>query len=197
MDKGLFDERQARAKKIVRVLKRLYPEVKSELHYTTPFQFLVAVVLSAQCTDKRVNMVTATLFKKYHTAKDFAEADPAVFAKEIGSIPFFNNKTKAIIGSGGIVVKKFGGNLPKTEKELVQLPAADNCFCFVVKKRNAPNLFCENGWVGLCKILCGVIFFKKCCSHHIYPLIGTLRRKHHCNEKLERCCIVQFGAVYR
>ncbi|OGG60360.1 hypothetical protein A3C89_03850 [Candidatus Kaiserbacteria bacterium RIFCSPHIGHO2_02_FULL_50_50] len=122
MDKGLFDERQARAKKIVRVLKRLYPEVKSELHYTTPFQFLVAVVLSAQCTDKRVNMVTATLFKKYHTAKDFAEADPAVFAKEIGSIPFFNNKTKAIIGAGEMVVKKFGGNLPKTEKELVQLP---------------------------------------------------------------------------
>lgn len=122
MDKGLFEERQARALKIVRILKRLYPVVKSELTYETQFQFLVAVVLSAQCTDKRVNMVTAELFKKYRTAKDFANANPVVFTKEIGSIPFFNNKTKSIIGAAKMVIEKFGGQVPKTEKELTQLP---------------------------------------------------------------------------
>ncbi|OGG61181.1 hypothetical protein A3C87_03465 [Candidatus Kaiserbacteria bacterium RIFCSPHIGHO2_02_FULL_49_34] len=118
----LLEERKTRAGKMVRVLKKLYPVVKSELDYETEFQFLVAVVLSAQCTDKRVNIVTKEIFKKYRTAKDFAETDPAVFAKEIGSIPFFNNKTKAIIGAAKIVAEKFGGRVPKTEKELVQLP---------------------------------------------------------------------------
>ena len=114
--------RKERAKKIVAYLKRTYPIPKSELTYRTPFQFVVAVILSAQCTDKAVNKCTATLFKKYKTAKDFSQANPAVFTKEIATIPFFRNKTKAIIGAARMVQEKFGGTIPKTENELVELP---------------------------------------------------------------------------
>ncbi len=117
-----LDERKARVKKIVAYLKKAYPEVKSELHHKTAFQFVVAVVLSAQCTDKAVNKVTATLFKKYKTAKDFAAASPALFTKEISAIPFYRNKAKAIIGAAKIVTEKYKGKVPQTEAELVTLP---------------------------------------------------------------------------
>src|SRR3989344_8163457 len=102
-----------RAKKIVAYLKKAYPEPKSELLYKMPFQFVTAVILSAQCTDKAVNRLTATLFKKYKTPRDFAEASQAKFAKEISSVPFFNNKAKAIIGSAKMIQEKFGGKVPK------------------------------------------------------------------------------------
>ena len=115
-------ERVARAKKMLAYLKKAYPTPESELKHTTPFQFVVAVILSAQCTDKAVNKLTETLFKTYKTPGDFADADPATFAKEISSIPFFNNKAKAIIGAGKMVAEKFGGEVPKTEKELTELP---------------------------------------------------------------------------
>lgn len=88
----------------------------------TPFQFVVAVILSAQCTDKAVNRLTATLFKKYKTPRDFANARPTIFTKEISSIPFFRNKAKAIIGAARIVEAKFGGKVPQTELELRELP---------------------------------------------------------------------------
>lgn len=114
--------REERAKKIVAYLKKRYPEPKSELVYKTPFQFVTAVILSAQCTDKAVNKLTATLFKKYKTTLDFARAKPATFAKEISSIPFFNNKTKAIIGAAKMIEEKYDGKVPKTETELVELP---------------------------------------------------------------------------
>lgn len=118
----ISDERATRAKKMVAYLKKAYPEPKSELAYTTPFQFVVAVMLSAQCTDKAVNKLTATLFKKYKSPLDFARAKPTEFTKEISSIPFFNNKAKAIIGAGKMVVEKFGNKVPKMENELVELP---------------------------------------------------------------------------
>ena len=114
--------RKERAQKIVAYLKKTYPIPRSELMHTTPFQFVAAVILSAQCTDKAVNKLTATLFKKYKTAKDFAKADPATFTKEISSIPFFNNKAKAIIGTAKMIQKKYDGNVPKTETEMVALP---------------------------------------------------------------------------
>ncbi len=114
--------RIARAKKIVAYLKKAYPKPKSELAYATPFQFVVAVILSAQCTDKAVNKVTETLFQKYKTPKDFAEADPATFTKEISSIPFFNNKAKNIIAAAKEIEARHGGAVPRSEKELVALP---------------------------------------------------------------------------
>jgi endonuclease III len=115
-------QRKTRAKKIVTYLKHTYPKPKSELKYKTQFQFVVAVILSAQCTDRVVNKVTAKLFKKYRTTSDFARAKPKVLQKEISSIPFFRNKTKAIIGAAKEIVKKHKGKVPKDEHVLQKLP---------------------------------------------------------------------------
>src|SRR3990167_7550313 len=101
--------RKTRAGRIVAYLKKAYPEPKSELHYRTPIQFVVAVILSAQCTDKAVNRLTDTLFKKYKTARDFAKADPEMFTKEISSIPFFRNKAKAIMAAAKKGAQDFCG----------------------------------------------------------------------------------------
>ncbi len=114
--------RRARAKKIVAYLKKTYPEPKSELVYKTPFQFVVAVMLSAQCTDKKVNECTEKLFKKYKTVKDFASADQKVFVKEISSILFFRNKAKAIIATAKLIQTRHGSAVPRSERELVALP---------------------------------------------------------------------------
>lgn len=114
--------REKRARAIVAALKKAYPKPKSELWYKTPFQFLVAVVLSAQCTDKAVNKVTAVLFKKYKTPADFAAAKSAVFQKEISSIPFFRNKAKAIQSAANELVSKHGGKVPRTISALTDLP---------------------------------------------------------------------------
>lgn len=116
------NERKARMKKIVGKLKKMYPTPKSELKYKTNFQFVVAVILSAQCTDKKVNECTDILFKKYKTPADFATANLAMFQKEISTIPFFRNKAKSIIGAAKIVVEEFGGKVPKTIDELITLP---------------------------------------------------------------------------
>jgi len=113
--------RKERARKIVAYLKRVYPKPKSELKCKTPFQFVVSVILSAQCTDKVVNRATEKLYKKYKTSLDFARAKPHVFEKEISSIPFFRNKTKAIIAAAKDIVKNFGGKVPKTARELQSL----------------------------------------------------------------------------
>lgn len=115
-------ERKARARRIVAYLKKAYPVPKSELHYKTPFQFVVAVILSAQCTDKAVNKLTATLFKKYKKPSCFAEANPTVFEREISSIPFFRNKAKHIIAAAMLVSQRYGGKLPRTAEELQNLP---------------------------------------------------------------------------
>ncbi len=116
------EEREKRAKKIVAYLKRAYPKPESELAHKTDFQFVTAVILSAQCTDKAVNKLTETLFKKYKISRDFARAKPTIFTKEISSVPFFRNKAKAIIGAAKIIEAKHNGEVPRTEKELVELP---------------------------------------------------------------------------
>lgn len=115
-------ERKERAKKLIAKLKKMYPKPKSELTYTTPFQFLAAVVLSAQCTDKKVNECTDVLFKKYKKPSCFKNADPKVFEKEISSIPFYRNKAKNIIAAATIVSDDFKGRIPKTVEELITLP---------------------------------------------------------------------------
>jgi len=109
-------------KKIVAYLKKTYPEPKSELEHKTPFQFAVAVILSAQCTDRAVNRLTETLFKKYKTPKDFSAADLAQFTKEISSIPFFRNKAKAIIGAAKGIIEKHKGKVPQDPTALQELP---------------------------------------------------------------------------
>ena len=115
-------ERRARAKKLVAYLKKAYPKPKSELNHQTPFQFVVAVVMSAQCTDKVVNRVTDKLFKKYKTPRDFARAKPKVFEREISSVTFFRNKAKAIKATAQKIEKDFDGKVPQTIAELITLP---------------------------------------------------------------------------
>jgi len=115
-------ERIERARKLVAYLKKAYPNPKTELNYKTPFQLVVAVMLSAQTTDKQVNKVTATLFKKYKTPLDFARAKPQEFEKEISSVSFFRNKAKAIIAAAKKIEKDFGGKIPKTVPKLITLP---------------------------------------------------------------------------
>lgn len=116
------DERRTRARAIVRYLKKTYPEPKTELNYATPFQLVVAVMLSAQCTDKKVNQVTATLFKKYKTPADFASANLPTLIKETEGITFHRTKSKHIIEAAKLVQSKFKGKIPKTEQELIELP---------------------------------------------------------------------------
>lgn len=115
-------ERIERAHKIVAYLKRAYPKPKSELKYETEFQFVVAVVLSAQCTDKLVNKVTEKLFEKYKTPKDFANADPDTFEHEISAVTFYRNKAKYVRAAGAVVERDFNGYVPHTEAELTTLP---------------------------------------------------------------------------
>jgi len=114
--------RQERALKILVRLKKAYPKAKIALNYGNNTQLLVAVIMSAQCTDKKVNEITATLFKKYRTADDFARADQKRFAQEIKSAGFYNAKAKNIIAAAKMIKKDFDGKLPKTMKEIIKLP---------------------------------------------------------------------------
>jgi len=111
-----------RVLKIIEILKREYPDAKTALDFSSPLEMMVATQLSAQCTDKRVNMVTPALFKKYRTAKDFAKADIKNFEQEIRSTGFYHNKARNIIGMAKKVISDFNGKVPDTMEELVTLP---------------------------------------------------------------------------
>src|SRR5216117_1786078 len=115
-------QRKARARKIIARLKRAYPDATCALHHQSALELVVATILSAQCTDARVNMVTPHLFAKYRTAADYAAADPRVLEKEIQSTGFFRNKTKSIIGMAQALVERHGGAVPQTMEELTALP---------------------------------------------------------------------------
>jgi endonuclease III len=104
------------------ILARTYPDARCELNFSTPLELLVATILSAQCTDARVNQVTASLFTKYRSAADYAGADPATFEEEIRSTGFFRNKAKNILTCCRQLVRDFGGKVPRTMEELVTLP---------------------------------------------------------------------------
>ena len=114
--------RSARAKKIIARLKREYPDAMCALHHKSALELVVATILSAQCTDARVNIVTPHLFAKYRTAADYAAADPKVFEQEIQSTGFFRNKTRSIIGMAQALVERHGGEVPQTMEELTDLP---------------------------------------------------------------------------
>ncbi|MES2931651.1 MAG: endonuclease III [Patescibacteria group bacterium] len=116
------EERTARAKKIVAYLKKAYPVPETELTFKTPIQLVVAVMLSAQSTDKRVNLVTKELYKRYKTVNDFADADLVAFTDEISSITFYKNKARHIKATATMIRDEFKGKVPKTEAELVRLP---------------------------------------------------------------------------
>lgn len=112
----------ARVQAILEKLDEAYPAATCALHHDNPFQLLIATILSAQCTDERVNQVTATLFPKYPTPEAFAYANPRELEKEIRPTGFFRNKTKSVIGASKRIVEAFGGKVPRTMEELLTLP---------------------------------------------------------------------------
>lgn len=111
-----------RLRSILQKLDEAYPNVTCALEHRTAFQLLIATILSAQCTDERVNIVTKTLFAKYPTAKDFAYANPSELEQAIRPTGFFRNKTRSVMGASKKIVEEFGGEVPRTMDQLLTLP---------------------------------------------------------------------------
>lgn len=111
-----------RVKQLIKVWPKVYPDAHTELNFKTPLELLIATILSAQCTDKRVNMVTPALFKKYRSAKDYADAPPGELETAIKSTGFFNSKAKSIRGATATIAEEFGGKVPSSMEELRELP---------------------------------------------------------------------------
>jgi endonuclease-3 len=111
----------ARVKKVIAGLQKAYPGAHCELNFSNPLELLIATILSAQCTDKRVNLVTAELFKKYRSAADYANAPAADLERAIMSTGFFRNKTKSIQAASRSMVEKYNGQVPRTMEELIEL----------------------------------------------------------------------------
>ena len=158
-----------RTRTIIARLKRAYPDAKCALDHRNPLELLVATILSAQCTDVRVNLVTPALFAKYRSAADYAAADPRVFEKEIQSTGFFRNKTKSILGMAQALLERHGGRVPDTMEDLVRLPGVGRKTANVV----LGNAFGKND---------GVVV-----DTHVQRLSGLLRlSREQTPEKIER-----------
>jgi endonuclease-3 len=114
--------RRARARKILQALARAYPEAKIALDFRSPFELLVATILSAQCTDERVNMVTPGLFRRYPTARELAGAEPGQLEGVIRSTGFFRAKTRSLLGMAQALVERHGGEVPRAREALTALP---------------------------------------------------------------------------
>ena len=113
---------KTRIREVIRRLKRAYPGAKCSLNHTNPFELLIATILSAQCTDERVNIVTADLFRKYRKPEDYLNVSPRELEKDIQSTGFFRNKTKSIQGTSKMLSEQYGGEVPQTMDELLELP---------------------------------------------------------------------------
>lgn len=117
-----IEELKARTREVIRRLKRGYPDAKCSLNHSNPFELLVATILSAQCTDERVNIVTADLFRKYRKPEDYLKVSPRELEKDIQSTGFFRNKTKSIQGTSKMLAEQYEGVVPHTMDELLELP---------------------------------------------------------------------------
>jgi endonuclease-3 len=122
VDSETPDAKKRRARTILNRLAKAYPDTRTALDYTNPFELLVATVLSAQSTDKMVNIITKELFKKYRTPQDFLKAAPGELEQDIKASGFFNQKAKSIRGLSQKLVDEFGGEVPDTMEELIRLP---------------------------------------------------------------------------
>ena len=116
------EQLKARTRNVIRRLKRAYQDAKCSLNHSNPFELLVATILSAQCTDGRVNIVTANLFRKYMKPEDYLKVSPRELEKDIQSTGFFRNKTKSIQGTSKVLTEEYGGQVPHTMEELLELP---------------------------------------------------------------------------
>ena len=111
-----------RTEKIIKLLKRAHPDAKCALNHSNAFELLIATILSAQCTDERVNKVTADLFRKYRKPKDYLKVPATELQQDIRTTGFFRNKTKSIQGASKMLVEEFGGEVPQSMEELLKLP---------------------------------------------------------------------------
>lgn len=127
-----IESKQNVAREALRRLKKEYPVTGPFVEWSNPLQLVVGTALSAQCTDERVNMVTKELFKKYVTAKDYADADQGILEKEIYSTGFFRNKAKNLRGMGKVLVEEFSGKVPDTLEGLLSLPGISNKTAYIV-----------------------------------------------------------------
>jgi endonuclease-3 len=117
-------QRQARTQEIIKLLKRAHPDAKCALNHSNAFELLVATILSAQCTDERVNKVTADLFRKYRRPEDYLKVRDTELQQDIKTTGFFRNKTKSIQGACKVLIEEFGGEVPRTMEELLRVPGA-------------------------------------------------------------------------
>lgn len=117
-----LEAKKEKVLKIITKLQTIFPEAKISLHYSNPLELLIAVILSAQCTDKRVNIVTEKLFEKYPNLDAYVKADQAEFEKDIHSTGFYHAKAKNILATTKIIKKKYSGKVPDTMEELLTLP---------------------------------------------------------------------------
>jgi len=116
------EDLKQRTRKIIRTLKRAYPGATCSLNHSNAFELLIATILSAQCTDERVNLVTADLFRKYRKPEDYLKVSPTELQEDIRTTGFFRNKAKAIQGTSKMVVDHYGGKVPKSIDQLLELP---------------------------------------------------------------------------
>jgi len=145
-------DNKSRVLKIIELLEKEHPDAKIALHYTNPLELLVATILSAQCTDKRVKFVTKTLFKRYKTAEDYAKADLKEIEEIIKSTGFYRNKAKNIKKCCQILVEKFNSQIPKTMEELLKLPGV---------ARKTANIVLSNAY----GIIEGIAGMEKLCGY--------------------------------
>jgi endonuclease-3 len=123
MEKSVVNpELKERTRKIIRLLKRAYPDAKCSLNHSNAFELLIATILSAQCTDARVNIVTQDLFRKYRKPEDYLKASEKELQQDIRTTGFFRNKTKSIQGTARVLTEQYGGKVPATIDELLELP---------------------------------------------------------------------------
>jgi endonuclease III len=122
MKKAETEDTKQRTRKIIRLLKKAYPTAHCALNHSNPLELLIATILSAQCTDERVNIVTAELFRKYRTCEDYLAVSPAELEQDIRTTGFFRNKTKSIQGTCRILKEQFGGKVPEDMDSLLTLP---------------------------------------------------------------------------
>jgi endonuclease-3 len=144
-----YPARAAQALEVIARLRREYPDAGIVLNYGDAWELLVAVILSAQCTDKMVNQVTAKLFQKYHTVEDYATADLLEFEGDIRPTGFFRNKAKHVIGSAQNILTDFGGEVPATMSELLTLPGVARKTANVVLGNAYPEAFATDPDAGI------------------------------------------------
>ena len=144
-----------RVKKISPILQKLYPDAGGALQFTNPFELLIATILSAQCTDKRVNMVTPALFAKYKKPEDWADAKLENIENDIRSTGFYHNKAVSIKGASQAVMEKFKGRVPDTMDELVTLPGVGRktANCVLGNAYGQPAIMCDTHVIRLSRRL--------------------------------------------